>query len=95
MNFTDFNKELSKEFGFTEKHSRKIITFLIKRLRHKLIFGTEVSFRLIGTFRLKVRQPKKYLNFQTAKMDRSKKSYYLQFIPTLKMKNRLKEKTVH
>lgn len=95
MNFTDFTDDVANEFGLTKDLSRKIITFLIKRLRKKLIFGNEVSFRLIGAFKLRVRKPKPYLNLQTNVMEMSKKSYYLDFIPTVKMKDRLKEKTVH
>ena len=72
MNFTEFHKDLSKEFGYSSRTSKKIVSFLMKRLRHKLMFGTEVTLREIGTFVLKVRHPKPFLNLKTGKMGMSK-----------------------
>lgn len=95
MNFTDLTDDLSIEFGLTKQLSRKIITFLIKKLREKIVFGIEVSFRNIGTFRLKIRQPKPFLHLKTGNTEMSKKSFYLNFRPTLLMKEKLKTKTVH
>ena len=95
MNFTDYTVAFSKEFGVSQRTARKMITFLTKKLKHDLIFGVQISFREIGMFRLKKRQPKKYLNLQTGKMGLSKLCYYLDFKATKKMIKRLKDKTVH
>lgn len=95
MNFTDFTDDLANEFGLTKDLSRKILTYCIKRLRERLLFGEEVSLRLIGTFKLRVRKPKKFLNLQTNKMELSNKSYYLDFKTTELMNNELKKKTVY
>lgn len=96
MNFTDFSDDFAKEFGISNKRvAKKMLIWLTKQLKQRLIFGTEVSLREIGCFKLKVRQSRKYLNFQNNQMDVSKKTYYLKFRPTEKMKKRLKQKTIH
>jgi nucleoid DNA-binding protein len=95
MNLTDFSQDIAKEFDIPNYKAKKLLSFLTKLIAQKLIFGIEVTFREVGTFRLSVRQPKKYLNLQTNKWCLSKKSYYLNFIATLKMKTKLKNKTVH
>jgi len=95
MNFTDFTKDLSEEFGFSERQSRKIITFLTKRLKNKLVFGCEVSLREIGIFKLRIRKPRPFLHLKTGKTEMSKKSFYLSFRPSKKMADQLKDKTVY
>ena len=95
MNFTDFKKDLATEFGFSERQSKKILTFLTKKIRNKLLFGQQISLRNKGTFKLGIRQPRKYLHFKKNIMMMSKKSYYLDFKVTEKMSNELKEKTVY
>lgn len=95
MNLTDFTEDIAKEFNLSKKTSKAIITFLNKKMRDKIIFGISITLREIGTFNLRKRLPKPFLNFTTNKMDMSKKSYYLDFQPTDKMKKKLKEKTVH
>lgn len=95
MNFTDFTEDLADEFNLTKKQSRAIITYLVKRLKKKILFGHEVSFREIGTFVLNVRQPRKFLNLQSGQMNTSNKIYCLNFRVTKKMKERLKKKIVY
>lgn len=95
MNFTEFHKDLSKEFGISTRQSKKIVSFLLKRLRHKLMFGTEVTLREIGTFKLKVRHPKPFLNLKTNKMEMSNRIFLLKFRVTRKMADDLKKKTVY
>ena len=95
MNFTDFKDELAEEFGITKDLSRKILSFLLKRLEHQLFFGVEVTFRLIGTLKLRKRLPKRYTNLHTGVLQWSKKSYYLSFRATERMANKLKEKTIY
>jgi nucleoid DNA-binding protein len=95
MNFTDLTEEVAEEFGLTKDLSRKIITFLVKKLREKLVFGMNVSFRHIGSFKLRVRHPKMFMNLQTGQKQMSKKCYYLDFKATPNMEGRLKEKTVY
>lgn len=95
MNFTEFHKDLSEEFGFSAQTSKKIVSFLLKQLRHKLLFGTEVTLRNIGTFKLKVSHPKPFLNLKTNKMQMSKRIFVLKLVVTRKMADALKKKTVY
>lgn len=95
MNFTNFEDDLSQEFGFTKKTSRKIIMFLLKKIRTSIMFGQELSLRGIGKFVLRVRKPKKFLNLQSGEMQISKKSYYLDFKVYDNLKEYLKKKTVY
>jgi len=95
MNFYSFKDEIAEEFGLTKELSRKIISYIQKRMYQKIIFGEEISFWLIGTLKLKVRQPFKFQNLQTRKIELSKKSYYLKLNVKESMKKRLKEKIVH
>jgi len=95
MNFTDFTDDLADEFGLTKRDARKIITFLAKKLKKRLSFGEQVSIRNLGTFILRIRQPKKFLHLKTGKLEMSKKCYYLSFKVTDKMANELKAKTVY
>lgn len=95
MNFTDLDKEISQEFGITKTEARKILCFIQNKLREKIVYGLEISFRGLGVFLLRVRQPKKYLNLQTNKMSISNKSYFLDFKVSRKLKERLKKKPVY
>lgn len=95
MNLTDFSQDIAKEFDIPNHKAKKLLSYLTKRIARKLIFGVEVTFREIGTFKLCVRQPFKFKNLQTAKWQISKKCYYLNFIATKKMKSILKDKIVH
>ena len=95
MNFTEFHKDLSKEFGFSSATSRKIISFLLQRLRYKLLFGTEVTLWGVGTFILKIRHPKKFLNLQTGKVQTSKRTFALALRVTRRFNEDLKKKTVY
>lgn len=95
MNFSQFYKDLSYEFGLSERQSKKIVAFLIKRLRKKLLFGTEVTLREMGTFKLTVKHPKPFLNLKTNEMDMSERSFQLKFRPSQKMTDDLKKKTVY
>lgn len=95
MNFSDFHKDLSDEFGFSTRQSKKILSFLLKRLRQKLLFGTEVNLRNIGSFRLKVSHPKPFLNMQTGKMEKSNRIFVLKLQVTRRMAEALKKKTVY
>ena len=95
MNFTDFTEDLSEEFGLTKTQSRAIITYLVKRLREKILFGAEVSFRHMGTFKLGISLPRKYLHLKKNVMMMSEKKYNLKFRLSQKMLNDLKEKEVY
>jgi len=95
MNFYDLKDEVAEEFGITKDLSRKIMSFLLKRMQYHLFFGTEISFRLIGTFRLLKRDPKPFKHLKTGKMEMSKKSYYLKFKVSKRMAEKLKGKTVY
>ncbi len=95
MNFYSFKDEIAEEFGLTKELSRKIISYIQKRMDQNIILGEEISFWLIGTLKLKVRQPFKFQNLQTRKIELSKKSYYLKLNVKESMKKRLKEKIVH
>ena len=95
MNFTEFHKDLSKEFGFPSRLSKKIMSFLLKRLKHKLLFGTEVTLWGIGTFVLAVRQPKKFLNLQTGEIQMSRLIFVLKLRVTKSLKEALAKKTVY
>ncbi len=95
MNLKEFSKDLSEEFGIPEYIAKRMLSFLTKKIRNRLLFGVEITLREMGTFRLKVRKPKKYMNLQTGKWCMSEKHYYLDFVPTQKMKLDLKKKIVH
>jgi len=95
MNYTDFHKDLSQKFGYSTRESKRIIAFLQKELRKKLLFGTEITLREIGTFKLKVRHPKPFLNLKTNKMQISKRIFVLKLQVTRKMATDLKKKTVY
>ena len=95
MNFTEFHKDLSKEFNLPADTSKKIVSFLQKRMKHKILFGTEITLREIGTLILLVRQPKLFLNFKTDKMQMSELKYVLGIRVTRGMKKILKNKTVY
>jgi nucleoid DNA-binding protein len=95
MNFSEFHKDLSKEFGYSTRESKKIVSFLQKLLRKKLMFGVEVSLREIGTFVRRVRHPKPYLNLKTNKMEMSQRIFVLKLRTTRKMADDLKKKTVY
>lgn len=95
MNLTDFSKDISEEFGIPEYKAKKLLSFLTKKIRNRLIYGIEVTFREIGTFRLKIRPPKKYLNLQTNTMEVADKAYRLKFEPTKKMRDDLRKKPVY
>lgn len=94
MNFTEFYKDLSEEFGIPHDTSKRMVSFLQKKMRKKLLFGTEVTLRNIGTFVLKVSHPKPFLNLQTAKMQISERCFKLNFRVTRRMDEDLKKKTV-
>ena len=96
MNFTDFYKELAeKHEGIDQKQAKKILYFLQKKMEKKLKFGTEISFRNIGVLILRVREPKKYLDFQTKKMMLSNRKYSLGLRVSRNMTNYLRKKTVY
>lgn len=95
MNFSNYKDDLAEEFGITKDMARRMISFLLKRMEHDLFFGIEITFRLIGTLKLRKRMPKRYQNLQTGAIEWSKKSYYLSFKATERMANKLKSKTIH
>jgi len=94
MNFYDLKDEVAEEFGITKDLARKIMSFILKRMEHHLFFGTEISLRLIGTFRLVKKDPKPFKNLQTNKMEMTSKSYFLRFRASPRMRDKLKTKTV-
>jgi len=96
MNFTDFYKDLAKEHdGIDQKMAYNILCSLQKSMETKLKFGTEITFRNIGKFTLKVREPKKYLDFKTNKMVTSNRKYSLVFRVSRMMSKYLRGKTVY
>jgi nucleoid DNA-binding protein len=95
MNFSEFHKEVSVEFGIPQAVSKKILAFLTKRMREQLIFGTSITFRNIGSLVLKVRQPKPFKHFKTGLMAMSKKKYVLTIEVCQNLKTRLKNKIVY
>lgn len=95
MNFTEFHKDLTREFNLPHNTSKKIVAYLMKRMRHNLLFGTEITLRNIGTLVLKVRQPKPFLNLQTKVMQMSVRKYVLDIRVTHGMADALKKKTVY
>ena len=95
MNLTDLNKDLAEEFGISQIQAKRMLSFVNKRIRTRLLFGEEISIRKVGTFKLRVRQPRNYMNLQTREITRSEKHYFLDFIPTHSMKEDLKKKTVY
>lgn len=94
MNFTDFNKDLSEEFDLTQQESKKILSFLQKRIKDRLIFGVDISIREVGTFTRAIRKPKPYLNLQTNKMQVAPRRYFLKFVVKKTMADKLKKKTL-
>jgi len=95
MNLTDLDKSFSDEFGMSKNQARKQLTFLNKEIKKRLLFGEEITLREIGTFKLRIRNPRPYKNFQTGKMDMSTKHYFLDFFVTKKMNGDLRKKTVY
>jgi len=95
MNFKQLNKEVSKEFGITQKEAENILIFIQKLMLKKLKFGTNITLREIGTIQVRVRKPKKYLNFQKNEMMTTAKKYYLFLHVPLKLKEFLSNKTCH
>lgn len=95
MNFTDFANDLKQEFDIPEYKGKKILAFLNKKMEEKLFFGTEMTFRNIGTITIKIREPKKYLHFKSKTMRLIPRRFVLQFRMTRIFKERLKAKTVY
>jgi nucleoid DNA-binding protein len=96
MNLTDYKKDLSKEFNITEREGKKIIMFLLTKMRRDLIFGQEISLREIGKFILAVRRRRRFHNIKTGNIELTKKnSFYLKFQVYPNLEQKLKDKTVH
>ena len=95
MNFNDLKHDVAKEFGLNQRLSRRIVSYLLVRMRERLLFGEEINMHTIGCLKIKVRQPKKYINLQTGLETISKKAYVLKLEPSPKMAQELKNKTVY
>ena len=95
MNFTHFKHDLVHEFGLSSEISAKIVSYILKKIRKKLLFGEEISFWKVGTLKLIIRKPRAYKHLKTGKMAINKKSYYLKFETTPSMKVDLKNKKVY
>lgn len=95
MNFSEFHKDLSQEFGYSTRESKRILSFLQKQLKKKLMFGVEVTIREIGTFVRKVSHPKPFLNLKTGKMEMSNRIFLLRLRVSRKMATELKQKKVY
>ena len=95
MNFKDLNKDIAKEFGLTQAQSKDILTFIEKTMRKKLLYGTNISIRGIGSLLLKVREPRKYLHIPTQELKMSRRVYSLVFKIRRKFNQELKQKTVY
>lgn len=96
MNFTDFDKELAKEFdNLNQREAKRILYFLQKQMAKKIRHGTEISIREIGILILRVREPKKYLDFQSGEVKNSKRKYTLSLRVSRAMSKFLRSKTVY
>lgn len=95
MNFTTLSDDLSKEFNMSKRQALKMTTFLMSRMREKLIFGQHVNLYRVGTLVLKVRKSKPFPSVKTKKMEISKKKYYLALNVSPGLKTELKKKTVY
>lgn len=95
MHLTDFNKELAKEFNISEREAKKILSYINKAMHQKLLLGTNISLRKIGTLILKIKHPKPYLNLQTGEMQMSKRAFALGLRVTRSMDQALRKKTVY
>jgi len=95
MNFTTLSDDLAKEFKMPKRTALKMITFLMKRMREKLIFGQHIKLHQIGTIKLRVRKSKPYPDIAKNKMQISKKKYYLFLEVTQGLKDDLTKKTVY
>jgi nucleoid DNA-binding protein len=95
MHFKEFNREVSEKFGLSLKQSKDILAFVENSMLEKIKFGTHITFRELGTILIKVRQKKKYLNFQKDVMVTSPKKYYIYFRVPKKLKKFLSEKVCY
>jgi len=95
MNFTTLSDDLAKEFKMPKKQALKMTTFLMNRMRAKLIFGQHISLYKIGTLVLKIRKSKPFPSVKTGKMEISKKKYYLALNVSKGLTTELRKKTVY
>lgn len=95
MNFTDFDRDIAKEFGLTKKESRKILAFVQRKMREKILFGMNINIFKVGTLKIRVRRPRRFLHLKTNKIERTEACLFLDIKVSRRLEQQLKQKPVY
>jgi nucleoid DNA-binding protein len=95
MKLSDFDKDVAKEFGLTQKEAKRLLLYIQRKIFKRISFGESFYIHKVGTLFLRARKGYNYHNLQTGKTDYMPKQYVLDIKVSQTFKKLLRKKTVY